>query len=72
MDFINNGYGIKKDSTKITCWNCGKKFHYADDSPYKNNDTDSATDESRKSVIDNVTNGIRDAIVMLQEVVHDG
>ena len=45
MAFINNGHEINKEATKITFWNCGKKGNDANDSPDKNNDTATATDE---------------------------
>ena len=70
MAFINNSRGNKKDVINITLWNFQKKRYYANDCPDKNTDTDD--DASRQSVSANLTNGIRDETVMLQEVVHGG
>ena len=72
MDFINNGHGIMKDTTKITLWNCQKKVHYENDCPDKKTGDSTDTDASRKSDSTNMTNGIWYATVMLQEGVHDG
>ena len=72
MDFINNGQGNNKDATNITCWNCWKKGHYENECPDKKTETDTDADASRQSGSATGTNGIRDAIVMLQEGVHGG
>ena len=72
MDFIDNGQVKNKYAVNITCRICQNKFHYENDCPDNNTETDTGVYASRQSISTNVINEIIFATVMIQEGIYCG